>query len=68
MKVKLLNDGRYGYLDDVEFPVVVNATKHAYLDGWNVHYSELRKAGAMDSVWEDDDVVYFYGCEVEVVE
>lgn len=44
MKIKLLNDGGYGDMDEVKFPVTVDATRYGY--GFDVNASELYRVGA----------------------
>lgn len=44
MKVKLLNDGGYGDMADVKFPVIVDAARYGC--GFDVNASELYRVGA----------------------
>lgn len=67
MKVKLLNDGGFRFLSDVDFPVEVSANDHPSLD-YAIHVSseELKRIGASSScgilkAWS------FCGDEFEVI-
>lgn len=58
VKVRLLNDGGYGDMENVKFPVIVDGF-HDNLYGSaviNVHVSELNKCGAKLMV---DGFLYF---------
>lgn len=47
VKIKLLNDGGYTFLEGVNFPVEVNA--HAFGAGYDVPTFELMRVGVDDS-------------------
>lgn len=68
MKVKLLNDGGFKFLDGICFPVEVEAREHPSLDG-AIHISsrELISIGATKNVSMLDNWS-FHGDEFEVVD
>lgn len=49
MKIKLLNDGGYGDMDNVKFPVVVDGIKNV---AFFVKASELYRVGANEGEFE----------------
>lgn len=73
MKVRLLNDGGYGDMDHVEFPVLVDGVFHGRFDNdgyCEVFGSELIKAGASPaSNWDASYPYVFINVdECEVIE
>lgn len=68
MKVRLLNDGGFKFLEDVIFPVQVDALEHPCIDG-AVHVSshQLISIGATRNVSMLDNWS-FHGDEFEVVD
>lgn len=73
MKVRLLNDGGYGDMCKVRFPVVVDGTFHKCADNngyCEILGSELIAAGASPaSKWDESyQYVFINGEECEVVE
>lgn len=74
LKVRLLNDGGYGDMENVKFPVIVEGM---YLENdlYGVSGSELLRVGAFkfnqegDELWDPDYRYNFkIGTECEVVE
>lgn len=65
MKVKLLNDGGHGDMENVNFPAEVEAKQFAR--GVEVHASELYRVGADAGTFGDCDW-YFTSGEFELVE
>ena len=59
LKVRLLNDGGYGDMENVKFPVIVEWL-YSGVD-IEISGSELIKVGANndDEVWDDDYEYYF---------
>lgn len=69
MLVKLLNDGGYGDMENVKFPVVVDGVDYKG-QGCDVLGSELIRVGVTvaEHGWDQDYCYYFYyGTECEVV-
>lgn len=69
MKIKLLNDGGYGDMENVKFPVEVEAKPWGD-DGFDVSGFELIRVGATQSKWDKNQTYYFsaFFGECEVVE
>lgn len=55
LKVRLLNDGGYGDMENVKFPIVVNGQKWLG-KGFDVSVSEVNKHGA---TFTGDGFLYF---------
>lgn len=70
MKIKLLNDGGYGDMEHVKFPVEVEATPCGDGFGFDVPSSELVRVGATELWWDRNQTYYFSSelGECEVVE
>lgn len=76
MKIKLLNDGGYNGMEDIEFPIVVNAIKNKkYNNLYGVYGSDLMSIGAKEFCSEgsecfDKNYLYHFelGVECEVIE
>ena len=69
LKVKLLNDGGYGDMENVKFPVIVEGEDFEG-QGCDVLGSELIRIGAGNDndVWDPDYRYHFYyGKECEVI-
>ena len=68
MKIKLLNDGGYGDIENVKFPVEVEAEPWSN-DGFDVLGAELIRVGATAVEWNACEVYYFssFHGECEVV-
>ncbi len=60
MKIKLLNDGGYGYFPEITLPVVVEAKRCTC--GYDVPGSEIIKLGGDPEIW-DADYNYFWAHE-----
>lgn len=70
LKVKLLNDGGYGYMENVKFPVVVEGEDFEG-QGCDISGSELIRVGTNneDDVLDPDYTYHFYyGKECEVID
>lgn len=69
MKIKLLNDGGYGDMENVKFPVEVEAEPWGN-DGFDVDGAELLRVGATEAEWCAAEVYYFSAStgECEVLE
>lgn len=70
LKIKLLNDGGYGDMENVNFPVIVEGEDFES-QGCDILGSELIRVGATvtDHGWDPDWKYHFYyGDECEVVE
>lgn len=66
LKVKLLNDGGYGDMENVKFPVIVEGEDFVG-QGCNILGSELVRVGA-DGCWNlAHKYHFFYGSECEVI-
>lgn len=69
LKVKLLNDGGYGGMENVKFPVIVDGID---IDGagCGIKGNEIIRIGADNGKQWDDDFRYFfdYDGECEVIE
>lgn len=68
LKVKLLNDGGYGDMENVKFPVIVEGEDFEG-EGFLVSGSELIRVGASNDndVWDPNYKYFFYNireCEV----
>lgn len=62
MKIKLLNDGDYGDMEKVNFPVEVNAIEYmdgSTVEGYDVLGSELIRVGADKDEFEPESEYYF---------
>lgn len=62
MKIKLLNDGGYDDMENVNFPVEVDAVEYkdgSDVDGYDVLGSELIRVGANEDGFEPDIEYYF---------
>lgn len=63
MKIRLLNDGGYGDMRDVKFPVEVDARIHAASGLHEVSGAEIIRVGGTASKWESSH--YFaWDCDV----
>lgn len=70
LKVKLLNDGGYGDMENVKFPVIVEGEDFEG-QGCDILGSELIRVGAIAKCrWNPDFFKYyfFYGDECEVID
>jgi hypothetical protein len=72
-KIRLLNDGGYGDMDDVKFPVEVEAK--GYLSNFTVSSDELYRVGAARGKFDitrDEPMpnkwIFMLGSECEVIE
>lgn len=76
MKLMLINDGNYGDMEQVKFPVQVEGRPSPWGSPhiFQIHLSELLRVGADPEGWSEfqgEDGGYcnfFYGSEVLVVE
>jgi hypothetical protein len=70
MKIRLLNDGGYGDMSDVKFPVEVDARIHAASGLHEVSGAEIIRVGGIASKWASYHY-YAWDCDVgeaEIVE
>lgn len=70
MKIRLLNDGGYGDMDDVEFPAEVSARMCEVSGLHEVSGAEIIRVGGDASKWGNDHY-YAWDCyvgEAEIVE
>lgn len=70
MKINLLKDGGYGDMENVKFPVEVEAKPSNDGFGFDVPSAELVRVGATE-VWWDRHQTYYFSAELgecEVVE
>lgn len=70
LKVRLLNDGGYGDMENVKFPVIVDGADYHGV-GCNVLGANLVKVGASNEhdVWDIDyEYLFLYGTECEVID
>lgn len=70
MKIRLLNDGGYGDMCDVKFPVEVDARLHEASGLHEVSGAEVIRVGGHESWW-DADHYYAWDCdagEAEIAE
>ena len=68
-RIRLLNDGYYGDMENVKFPVEVEAVKNVGGWGFDVKASELYRVGANENTFDrNHDWVFEVGAECEVVE
>lgn len=70
LKIKLLNDGGYGDMENVKFPVIVEAEDFEG-KGCDILGSELIRVGANNDndVWDHDYPYHFhYGKDCEVID
>ena len=70
VKIRLLNDGGYDFLDGVKFPVEVEVFEQGLMGGFYVETSELESIGASSIVRcnpHHDAGWYFLEEECEVV-
>ncbi len=66
MRIKLLNDGGFGDMDDVEFPAVVDAERGEIF--YMVKAHELYRIGADKGMFGGENYEWaFSGAEVEVI-
>lgn len=63
MKIKLLHDGGYGGMENVKFPVEVEATDWLGL-GFDVPGSELIRVGATAKFWDRTKSYYWPNEEI----
>lgn len=66
MKIKLLNDGGYGDMDNVNFPVVVEGVDWGGY-GFDVKGSEIIKVTGDAEGWDCDADYFWENDEVEVI-
>lgn len=70
MRIRLLNDGGYGDMDDVEFPAEVSARECEVSGLHEVSGAEIIRVGGTASKW-DSGHYYAWNCDVgeaEIVE
>lgn len=64
VKIKLLNDGMYGDMEHITFPVEVEATFDG--NGYDVPISELVRIGCNSDDWSDMDSAFWSSGEVKL--
>lgn len=64
VKIKLLNDGLYGDMDHINFPVEVEAVFDG--SGYDVPISELVRIGCEPDDWFDMDSAFWNPSEVKL--
>lgn len=63
MKIKLRNDGTYGDMGGVRFPVEVEGTN--WFDcGFEVSGAEILRVGGTPGRWNKDEIYYWENSEV----
>lgn len=67
MKIKLLNDGDFGDMDGVKFPVVVEGVDWEGR-GFDVIGSEIIRVGGEVGEWNPHQYYFWSSREVEVIE
>jgi len=64
-RIKLLNDGDYGGLEHIQFPVEVAATE--WENGFSVSGNEIIRIGGKRDDWYEQGIYYFYHHQASLV-